>query len=200
MSVQISGVTTGQAADVDAASRALRVTLYDINGNHVGPANSYDATAPPFTPGTTPQDVFVIQGSNSKTIKVTRIHRASTQTTAGINTWYLLRRTGSAYSAGTASALVPRDTNSPAATATVQYYVNNPATSGSLVGTIRVGNLMAPIKATGTTNDNLLWDFDDLQATPIYLRNVSQSLAVNFNGAALPAGLSVVPWVSWTEE
>jgi hypothetical protein len=200
MSVKIVGTLSGQEVEVDAASKAMRVTWYDINGNPNGPRNTYDAASAAFTPPATPQDVFVIQGSATKTARVTRIRVSGTQTTAGVNSWYLLRKTGS-FTGGTFATpvAVSRDTNSPSATVATYYYTAAATTSGSLVGAVRATKLMSPAPA-GTSNDNIIWDFDDFQTTPIYLRGNSQFLTVNFSGSALPTGLSLHCSTTWTEE
>jgi len=204
MSVKIVGTTSGQEVEVDQISKAMRVTWYDINGIPNGPRWTYDTATLAFIPATIgPQDVFVIQGSATKTVRVTRIRLSGVQTTAGINSWYLLRRQSSSFTGGTQSIdiAVQRDSISPTPTATVFHYAGtvNPATSGSLVGAIRAGKLLSAAPA-GVSNDNIIWDFDDYQTTPIYLRGISQSLCINFNGAALPAGLSIHCAATWTEE
>lgn len=199
MAVIINGVTSGQGAEVDATAKALRVTQYDINGNSIGPRYTFDAATNAFAPPATPTDVLVIGGSVTKTIKVTRIRLSSTATQTGVFTWYLLKRS-TADSAGTAIAATPiqRDTNSPAATATVNYYTANP-TVGTLTGIVRSGKLFTP-NPSGSSNDTIIWDFDDYQSTPIYLRGTAQQLAISFSGSALPVGLSVNASVTWTEE
>jgi len=199
MSIKINDATTNVDAEVDSVSRALRVTIYDVNGVAFGPRYTYDAATAAFTPGATPQDVFTIQGSNTKLIRVTRIRLTSVQNTAGINSWFLVRRS-SANTGGTSTVItvVPRDSTQTAGTATARSYTANP-TAGTLVGSIRSTKLLSPAPAS-VANDSLIWDFDDIQTNPVVLVNANETIAINFNGAALPAGLSLHCSVTWTEE
>lgn len=86
--------------------------------------------------------------------------------------------------------------NTDPATATVLQYTANP-TAGTLVGRIWSGRVSSPAPATGGVgNVNIALDF---QRNSIKLAGINDVLAWNFNGAALPAGLSVVAWVQWME-
>lgn len=158
----------------------------------------YTAASLPFTPGATPQDVFMITGSATKTISVLYIGISTTQTTAGVNTWLLLERS-TANSAGT-SAVVPSvqsDNNVSAATAVVRQYTANP-TAGTLVGRIWTGRVVSPAPATVGVGD-LEKAIEFPSNMPSVLSGVGQVLALNFNGAALPPGLSVTASVRWME-
>jgi len=199
MSVKIAGATSNVEAEVDSASRALRVTLYDINGIAVGPRYTYDAATFAFTPGATPQDVFTISGSNTKIIRITRIRMSGVQNTAGINSWYLLRRSSlNTGGISTVVTAVSRDSTQPSATAIIRQYTANP-TAGTSVGLVRSGKLLIPA-ANSLASDNLIWDFDDIQTNPLVLSNDNELIAINFNGVALPAGLSIHCVITWTEE
>ncbi len=156
----------------------------------------FAAASLPFTPGATPQDVFAITGSATKTIRVVSMGIASLQTTAGINTWSIVKRS-TANTGGTSAAVAAVSTSSlyPAATATVLQYTGNPV-AGTLLGRPWVGRVVSPTVATATAApliERVQWD------TPIELIGTGHVLAWNFNGVALPAGLSVTPFVLWTE-
>lgn len=96
------------------------------------PTTIYAAASTPFTPGATPQDVFTITGSASKTVTVLSAGIATVQTTAGVNHWQLVKRSA-ANTGGTSVvvAAVPIDDSFAAATATVRQYTANP-TAGPL--------------------------------------------------------------------
>lgn len=163
------------------------------------PASTFGAfrASATFTPGATPQDVCGIAGSGGKTVTVTSMELASTQTTAGVNGWVLLKRstlnTAGTTQTPTTVALSPVF---PAGTAAVRTYTANP-TAGTLVGTIWSGVVASPAPATATTSllgQRLDFDKPGLTLGPTDL------LAWNFNGAALPTGLSVRCTIAWTEQ
>lgn len=172
--------------------------------DRVGPIHeaTYSAGSTAVVPPATPTDICTITGSATKTVKVTRVEVSSTQTTAGINSWFLVKRSA-ANTGGTASGTftrVPHDSAQGAATATTLAYTANPAGLGALVGIVRVAHLLSPAPG-GTTAPNQLWNFDggDWFDKPIFLRGITEVLAINFNGAALPTGLSVNCNFQWVE-
>lgn len=158
---------------------------------------SYRAATLPFTPGATPQDVFTITGSATRTVRVTGMGLCSIQTTAGINAWQVVKRSA-ANTGGTSAAVtrVPVDDSYPAATATVLSYTANP-TAGTLIGPVWTGRMLSPAPASVVPLFSRELDF--IRQTPIVLSGVTDVLAWNFNGAVLPSGLSVQAWVSWDE-
>lgn len=157
---------------------------------------AYRATSAPFTPGATPQDVFTITGSATRLVRVTAFGICTVQTTAGINSW-LVNKRSTANTAGTSTAVtrVPNKTSHPAATATVLQYTANP-TAGTLVGSIWSGRVVSPAPASvGVCVGRDL----DYSRYGIELVGVGEVLAWNFGGAALPPGLSVQAVVGWEE-
>ena len=200
-------IKSGDSSDllkIDGVSKAARVTLYDSQGREIsfGGKNTYAAATGIFTPPATPTDMSCLWGSATKTIRVLACHIAGLQTATGINLFNLIKRS-TANSAGTwnAATAVPLDANDAAATASVGWYTANP-TLGSVVGNIRTARVCCSI-ATGLLVPPFdLLQFcrnDELSKLPV-LRGAAQGLAVNFGGAALPAGLTMaVEWV-WLEE
>lgn len=160
---------------------------------------TYAASIDYFTPYATPTDVMTIGGSASKTVKIHKIILSGTQTTAGINKWYLIKRS-TADTSGTSSAatIVPLDSTSAAATGTVKKWTAAPTIAGT-VGTIRTLSVLAPAPASVSSADLVL--FDDMHTgQPIVLRGTAEEVALNFNGAAVPSGMSISPTVYTTEE
>lgn len=153
-----------------------------------------------LTPPATPTDMVIIYGSPTRTIRVTRVAISCTQTTAGINTFHLVKRSA-VNTGGTAAAapLVPHDSTNPAATAVVYYYTANAAALGATPGNIRSTKICTPAPASLFQPD-FVWDFDTLSKQRIVLRGAAEGLALNFAGAALPTGLNVNCSISWTEE
>lgn len=202
MAIIKSGSSVNQL-DIDAVSNAARVTLYNPDGSLQLPAvkASYLAFSPAFTPGATPQDVFTITGSATKLVRVLSVYLCSAQTSAGINNWQLVRRS-TANTGGTSASVasIRSDLNDPVATATVLQYTANP-TAGTLVGNAWGGFVGSPAAASVIAgNVGFFIDFVEDLGKPIILRSTSDVLAWNFNGAALPAGLSIRAGVRFTEE
>ena len=161
-------------------------------------APAFSAASAAFSPGTTPQDIFTITGSATKTIEVLRMTISSIQTAAGTNSWFIAKRS-TANSGGTSAAVtaVPHDSNDAAATATVLQYTANP-TAGTLVGNIWTGKQHSPTAAT-IGLPVMLVDFTLLYGKPIILTGITEVLAWNFAGASLPSGLSCHCVVTWIE-
>lgn len=157
---------------------------------------AYHATTAPFTPGATPQDIFTISGSATRSIRVTGVGLYTVQTTAGINTW-MLNKLSTANSGGTSATIVavPDDATNPAASGVVRQYTANP-TAGTLVGAIWSGKVVSPAPASVAS---VIGKELNYSRKPIILTGTSQVLSWNFGGAALPSGLSVQAWVSWEE-
>lgn len=200
-----SGVDYDTKLTIDSTAKAARVTPYNTDGtaiNNPGGVATYSASTAAFTPVATATDTVTIAGSATKTIKVLRITLSGTQTTAGINTWYITKRSA-ADTGGTSVAMVavPHDSASAAASATILKYTANPTGGGTLVGHVWIGQVNAP--APGTAGIGIVptvIDFPALYGQPIILRGTAEQLAVNFNGAAVPSGLSMAITVDWTEE
>lgn len=200
--VMQSGSGTAQVT-VDQQSRSSRATEYTTDGSVANPASrcSYSASTASWTPVATATDVMTIAGGSTTTIKVTRIVISSTQTTAGVNSWRIIKRS-SADSGGTSAAvtIVPHDSRSPGSTASVLRWLANP-TVGTPVGEVWSGVVASPNAATAATGPlAVVIDFSSLYGQPITLRGTGQMLAVNFNGAAVPSGLVVNIVMTWTEE
>lgn len=179
-----------------AAVGAVLDTTTPLPTPPVSVFGSYRAASLPFTPGATPQDVFTITGSATRSVRVTGSGICSVQTTAGINAWRLNKRS-TANTGGTSSAVtrVPTDGSYPAATATVLQYTANP-TAGALVGALWSGWVVSPAPASVAS---ILGRDVDLTRPALLLTGVADVLAWNFAGAALPVGLSVQAWVAWDE-
>lgn len=161
----------------------------------------YSACSSVFTPGATPQDVFTITGSATNNILVLRMGITTFQTTAGLNGWRITKRS-TANTGGTSSARtnISWVSTQPAPTATVLQYTANP-TAGTLVGDLFIFSLQSPDITGGNAGVPSLegFNFETLTGNPIALLSVNEVLAFNFNGAALPAGLSVSAFVQWAE-
>lgn len=152
------------------------------------------------TPAATPTDIFTITGSASKTIRVTKIVVGGLATTAGQLNPLIIRRS-TANSGGTSTAPTPlaRDTLNSAATATLALYTANPASLGTTVGTLDSCRLFLQT-ATGGAPDVCAFTYGVNDDQLVTLRGTTDSLSINFAGAAVPAGGIVDFDVEWTEE
>jgi hypothetical protein len=209
MAVIKSGVSTDQLT-VDPTSKAARVTLYDSLGRELSAQGkqAYMASGT-FTPPATPTDMVLITGSNTKTVRALAFYLATTNTAAGSQQFFLIKRstanTGGTFVAATG---VPLDSNNSAPTAVVGHYTANPATLGTAVGTIRNIRRASPVAVPATfagVVEDAGFDFlnfgdNSLLDQPVTLRGLPQELCINFNGVALVAGQTHAWWALWTEE
>jgi hypothetical protein len=189
--------------NVDLNSNAAHITSYGIDGTlstNIG-KQTYCAASAAFSPPATPTDCFTITGGVGKTTRILRVGISTTQTTAGINSWFLVKRS-TPDSGGTSTIInaVPCDSNNGSAVSTVLSYTGNPSTGTSL-GNVWAGDLTSPAPATASaSNPAFIIDFLDSYGQPLVLRGTAQVIAWNFAGASLPSGLSVIAFVQWTEE
>ncbi len=186
--------------EVTASLEPLRVMGYVNNRISAPIIESYMATCTNFTPPATPTNMFYIVGNGTKLIRVTRIEMCATQTTAAQQLFYL-KRYSTAHSGGTRTFMTPMsmDTQNSSAIASPYYYTANP-TLGTLVGTYAIRRTLVPTPTSLIDQPIIEWDFNYSQGQPLILRSVSEGIAVDFAGAALPTGLSVNFTVWWTEE
>jgi hypothetical protein len=160
---------------------------------------SYSAVSTAFTPGATPVDVFSISGSATSNVYVLKMGISTTQSTEGINAFFLAKRS-TANTGGTSAAptIVSHNSNNPTVSASVLQYTANP-TAGSLVGYVWGGWLDSPAVTAGAGWEGIEVNFEDTFGQPICLLSAAEVLAWNFKGAALPSGLSVVAYCNWYE-
>ncbi len=165
---------------------------------------TYSATTANFTPAATPTDLCVLTGHASNTVKVLDARIGGTATASTVVDIFLVRRS-TADTLGTfvAATVVPHDVVDTSVGPVLGHYTANP-TLGSLVGNLTHRKVTFPIGATAVSNVNeplLPTLFPSAASKPIVLRGPAAQLAINFNGAALPAGAA--NWFctfTWIEE
>lgn len=207
-------IKSGASSDnmtVDATSKAARVTEYDTAGRDLSVQSKQTfAASGTFTPAATPTDMVIIEGSATKTIRVMSMRIGTTNTAAGSQQFFLIKRS-TADTTGTfvAATQVPLDSANAAGTANrVGHFTANPGALGTAVGTInsvRVASPAAiPASFAGIREisevDLLVWMDSSLLDQPVTLRGVAQTLAINFGGAALVAGQTHAYNIVWIEE
>lgn len=209
MAVIKSGASSDQLT-IDATSKGARVTLYDAAGRAIAfQSKATYFASNTFTPPATPTDMVTIFGSGTKTIRVISFKITTTNTAAGSQQFFLVKRsavnTTGTFVAGTA---VPADSTDAAATATVGHYTANPGGLGTLVGTVNTKRVASPVAVpatfAGVKEDAGVEMLDQMANSlldkPVTLSGTGQGLCLNFNGAALVAGQTHAYQIVWTEE
>lgn len=208
MAIIKSGATSDQWT-IDPTSKSGRVSLYDDAGRLILPQTKQTFYASgTFTPAATPTDLITIFGSATKTVRIVAFEVQTTNTAAGSQQFFLIRRS-SANAGGTfvTANAVPSDTND-SATATAGHYTANATSLGNTVGTIRTIRIASPVAVpTSFAGVSVIAGADFLELgggaqvqKPIVLRGVAQGLCLNFAGAALVAGQTHAYTIVWTEE
>ena len=156
------------------------------------------------TPAATPTDLFTINGSATKTVRVKSIKLNGVATAAGNMPVALIRRS-TADTGGTVTNPTPikHDTlNDANATASLGLYTANPAALGTVIGTngiIAAQRLFFAVTATGQPFPTV-FDFATRMDKALILRGAADQLAVNLQGAAVPAGGVVDIEIEWEED
>lgn len=210
MAVIKSGASSDQLT-IDPTSKAGRITLYDSTGRELSPQSKLTyAASSTFTPAATPTDLVIIEGSATKTVRVVSFVISTTNTAAGSQQFFLVKRSA-ADTTGTfvAATAVPLDSNDAAATVNrVGHFTANPGALGAAVGTIQTKRVASPAAVPGSFAgvkedagvDMLGFAPNSLLDQLVTLRGVAQCLALNFNGAALVAGQTHAYTIVWIEE
>lgn len=205
-------IKSGQESDhlnINPGANTAKVTLYDSVGREV----SYQRKATfmatnTFTPVATPTDLVTIIGSPSKVVRVISFIITATNTAAGSQQFFLLKRnsknSGGTYIPGN---LTPLDSIEQS-TADAGHWTANPLVLGNLVGNlniIRVASTVLVPGSFGTVSPNPRYDLirgarASLLDKFITLRGQNELLAINFAGVALVAGQTHAYSVVWIEE
>lgn len=208
MAVIKSGATTDQLT-IDPTSKAARVTLYDEDGRALAYQSkmTYSA-ANGFTPAATPNDLAIIYGSATKTVRVISFKFGANNTAAG-SQQYLVQKKSALPSGGVfvAATAVPLDSNNDVATATnIGHYTTDP-TTGTSLGFINVMRCASPVLIPATFAGIVeVAQFEMLPTDgsgvvqPVTLHGVNEGVCINFADTALVAGQTHSYCIVWTEE
>lgn len=144
-------------------------------------------------PVATPTDFILIQGSASKTGRIKNIKIGGVATAAGDMPVQILRRSAAPTVGGaTLNAIVgaKHDVNDAAATCVVsRISAANLTTPGTLVpGILGVDHIQLNTVATGVGAIDTKFEYSDNNDKPLYVRGINDYIAINLNGAAVPAG------------
>lgn len=130
-------------------------------------------------------DIAVLSGNATNIVLVTRVKCSCTQTTAGIITLNIIKRSA-ADTGGTSASMtiVPDDSTYAAGSSAALTYTANP-TTGTSVGNVDTYKIGCMAAATATPNDVYILNRTQ---KPIVLRGTAQQLAVNLNGVTVTGG------------
>lgn len=188
------------AAGTFDRQKAAPGTVGVASVNVEGTKATYSVVVPDATPYATATDFFTLVGSASKTIRITRVEIEGDATAAALADIYLYKRTA-ADTGGTASqpAIAQHDSGDAAPSAVANLYSVVPTGLGA-GNLVKAGRLYLPAAGTPTFPNTKIFDFSARSEKALVLRGVAQALAINWGGAAVPAGTSLYISVSWTEE
>lgn len=162
---------------------------------------SFSVAVAGITPAATPTDVLLLKGAANKVISVRRIWLSGLATTAGQMIANLIRRSAD-NTAGTRAAVVgaPREGAGydGAAAATFYAYSANASGLGAAVGTALGAKRLGFQLAAGIPH-SVEWRPGENGMKPIKLLSATDFLAINFGGAAVPAGGILDYEIEWTE-
>ncbi len=205
--LQVNTVTLADTAknsfQVSDATYPWRQQTVTIGGSaQVTPSNdgakpTYSASSVPIVQATTAGALFVLQGSSTKTIRLTKCDVSGIGTTAVTIDISLVKWSSapSAGTTGTAPVITPHDSTNAAGTAVASIYTVAP-TTGTVVGTVRTGKLCCNL--TTVAGNPVTWDFGIRPAQAPILRGTTQYFAVV--ASALVTGGSIDVYMEFTEE
>ena len=176
------------------------------DGNVVGiSTNGTRATfryvAQDITPVATATDVLVLTGSATKVIRVTKVEVVGTATAASIYDHYIVKRT-TANTGGTSTNVTAAKSDSAddAQTAALTLYTANPSAVGTGIAVEAHKTYLSASATPGAAALPSSYEFGVRNDKAIVLRGTSESLAINFNGQAVPTGASLYLSFEWTED
>lgn len=197
-------VTGTNCVEVNAAANGggAHTSEYDLRDQFTGQKRTYTATtAASFTAANGTGAFLSICGSGTQTLRIQRLNINGTGT-ALVRGNVTLRKTSTATSGGTATALVqvPHDSSSAAGTASLVNVYTVAPTAGTLVGTVGSRLRTFPL-AVGASDfiPEMLWEFVGRESEAIVLRGTGECLEAGYSanpGNTTPLFLSV----TWTEE
>jgi hypothetical protein len=179
------------------AQNAARNPCYSVNGvgcNPVGTNTPFPVTGSSNVPSysasvnafanSSAGDVYCINGSATKTIKVKGI-RISALASAAIADDIAVIKRSTANSGGTPTTItpVPNDSLNAAATATVKAFATAP-TPGTSVGQVRSQVITIPTTAAAVSPVLALFQFTPYWDQPIVLHGVAEGICVNVPSTA----------------
>lgn len=169
-----------------------------------GRQQTYSIGIEDYAPYATPTDIFLLQGSATKTVRLSKIRISGAATAQSGLDLYLIKRTvdnTGGTRASQAADVVKHDTLDDSPTAIPYTYSVIPTALGAgKTFRTRARQFFAKLTEPTTGSEEFVVDFDIHRSKPIILRGVAESVVLNLGGAAVPAGLILYINVEWVEE
>ena len=177
----------------------------DYHGHPISTEPTYmAATSGVITVPAGTKAFFVLMGSATKTIRVTRIHITGlTATTAEYNS-VLLKKISSAPSNGTVTNLTKTPTDSIISASTssdCKVYTAEPTSDGTLVGVLQSQRVLIENTSIGSGEQfiEILFDLRPPESgAGVILRGVNEGITASF-GATPGSGITLSLEVEWSE-
>lgn len=163
---------------------------------------TYSATSAPVARAASATDMFVINGSASKTVKVLKVFANYSAAASGVANYLYLVKQSTAGSGGTSTTITacPLDSSNAAASAVVKDYTAN-RTVGTTVANVGIFGHAPFVSANNAAIINQCIFDSDKYGQAMTLRGTAEGLAVSNNGVTIPGGTPIVGFtVVWTEE
>lgn len=202
MEIEVGGVSTQGFCLVDPnGSGPVKASAGAVQVNTEGQKATYSTTLVNFTPAATATDFLVIQGSATKTVRITRV-LVTGQASSGaiVDLLGVIRTAANTGGTTTPANVAQHDQSDPAPSAVAVSYSVNPTGLGAGKNVRSTLFGLAATTGGGFTPQVVEWEFGTRNGRAIVLRGVNQFFALNWNGLAVPAGTSLHVDVEWTEE
>lgn len=180
---------TGQANT--NCQNTTRSFPFSVTGNSAIPTYSVGIAGLGVT---TSGDVFCIQGSGTKTVKVKGIRVSGTSTGGSVIDAEIVLRSSidsTTSTSGSSQTLVAADPNNNAATATVETWATPPTTVGTSLGVYRAQKVGVLTSSTGANPGLALFQFSPYWDQPIILRSASQAACVSVSAVGIGGSLDI---------
>lgn len=170
---------------IDQTSQAGRVTQYNTDASLVktidGVSKTYSASITGLVVAAAATDFFMITGSATKTIRVTKIEVIGTANGDAVTDITVVKRS-TLNEEGTSTTLtsVPHDSSDEPATSVIKAYTADSKKLGTSVGDIISHKLFLSTSKTQPYALKML--FGDRASKAIVLRGADQCLCLNYNG------------------
>lgn len=141
-------------------------------------------------------DIMMIQGSNTKTVKIKKVILYNFASAAGVAQYCLVRRSSASGGTTTFANVGRHDLNDPVPTATVTAF----SATGAVGTSVAILSFARSSVATTTTAGLIAWDFSRNNDKAIVLRGTSDFLALNFTNGGVEGTATHDITIEWTEE